>query len=138
MCVHPVATRNSRAALQLEINRSLAPAPILAGFERTVAHSFRGGNMGSTGAVTPTKTADPVSVLTTGEPVASNRSTVSRIASSWKGARLGSSRSLFATRSIRSKGSWDTVIWLGGYGDWRKLGHAYRLTAGILAHCCED
>jgi hypothetical protein len=34
--------------------------------------------------------------------------------------------------------SWDTANWLGGYGDWRKLGHTNCLTAGNLAHCCED
>ncbi len=36
------------------------------------------------------------------------------------------------------KGSWDTTDWLGGYGVCRRLGHTYRLTAGNLAHCCED
>src|SRR5260370_27102816 len=42
--------------------------------------------------------------VTTGDPVASNHSMVSRIASSNRGARLGSSLSPFATRSIRSTG----------------------------------
>src|SRR5258707_15870352 len=42
--------------------------------------------------------------VTTGEPAASNRSMVSRTASSKKGARPGSSLSPFATLSMRSAG----------------------------------
>src|SRR2546425_9861771 len=51
---HPVTTRNSRTALQLKINRLPAPAPILAGFERTVEHLFQGLNMGVDWSMTPT------------------------------------------------------------------------------------
>jgi hypothetical protein len=29
-------------------------------------------------------------------------------------------------------GSWDTADWLGGYRDWRRLGHTYRLAQSII------
>src|ERR1700730_2395269 len=48
--LHPVATRNRRAALQLKINRLPSTT---ANSSRPVGPCFRGLNMGSTGAVTP-------------------------------------------------------------------------------------
>jgi hypothetical protein len=29
-------------------------------------------------------------------------------------------------------GSWDAADWLGGYRDWRRLGHTYRLAQSII------